>query len=226
MRKTFAPALLGALFLALPTLASPSAPPGAPCLPPPKGDSFTTTALVEIRGKLRHPIQFRAIYPPKDFVTISSGGQTYRLETGGFDALALRLNGKTVIVKGRLEKRKEPSPVYLPTWPPTLFSATHEVVVVTSIEAVEEDYVRRTEAVEVRGQLLTPRGAPESMAHKGVSHLISVNGTAYWLVLGGNNALHSRAKQLSGKTVVLTGTLEQRVGGMTVILVNDLREAV
>jgi hypothetical protein len=228
MWKTL-PALAGlGLFLTLPVLAGEPAKqgiiPGKPCIP--TDDSITKTVFVEIRGKLIYPKYFRTIYPPKDFVTINVGSKTGEAQAfvlefadSKLDALAQKLSGQTVVVKGRLELRKYPSLIYLPTFPKRPTYETRQVVVVTSIEPVESDYVHRTEHVEIKGTLTFDPS--KIMRPYGVSQYITVKGQRYYLHFGKNAGLQKLAGKLTGETVVVTGTLD-RTQGMNIVHVTGL----
>src|SRR5262249_37274185 len=55
-------------------------------------------------------------------------------------------------------------------------------VTVSDVRAEEgQEYVRRQEQVEIRGRLVRATAVPDSVAYKGLSHLITRNGKAYWL---------------------------------------------
>src|SRR5262245_10518911 len=97
-------AALAALSLTLPALADSLV---KRC--PEPGDYFQKTTLVEIRGKLDCPDKIPAIWPaPRP--SIQAGASSHSLEFANekLAALAQKLHGKTVLLKGRIETRFEP----------------------------------------------------------------------------------------------------------------------
>jgi hypothetical protein len=174
--------------LALPALTALSCPPPPPLTP----DYLKKTVHVEIKGKLSH-VQLDMVVPveprhPFDFWQIIAGGKTYRLDfLGGkhFFDLANKLEGKAVIVTGTLDGG---------------------VVRLSEMKA-DEDYVKWTTAVEVRGRLQSVplRCGPGSKAWS-----VVVDGKTYSLDFA-TPELQKLAEPLDGKTAVITGDLKNDV---------------
>jgi hypothetical protein len=237
MWKTFAPVLAGlSLVLALPALGAEEDAARIPCgciIPwPQPPEYFKKTITVEIKGKLdrrdySHLAEQRLLQDATRGIVadwfITANGQTYQLDFGGnatFQALAEKLNGKTVILTGRLVEPVAILKPCLEIYRPRKFQP---VVVVTSLRAAEDDFVHKTETVEISGKLVFS-SVPDSMDYKDVDCLVSVNGKGYWLSFVGNKELRTMAHKLRGQTVVVTGTLEHR-RTVTVVVVTSLKPA-
>jgi hypothetical protein len=180
------------------------------CLPPPlTQDYLKKTVRVEIKGKLDHIlIQLEphdmldpgfpmSTLPFLDSWQITVGGKTYTLDLGGnsdvekgpihrgFADDANKLAGKAVIVTGTLNG---------------------DTVQVSGLRA-DEDYVKQTTEVEVRGQL---RGEAVPSFWEGgaqfVAWSVTVDGKFYALTFA-TPELEKLATTLAGKAVVLTGVL-------------------
>jgi NAD-dependent DNA ligase len=189
------------------------------------------TILVEIKGKLeRIEVPDRLGSPRdddglslmvvfKEVWQITADGKTYELD---FDSnkelreMAEKLNGKTVILTGRLEERSRrvrvsagsegsKTPVYM--------HVPYHVVVVTGLKAAEGDYVKQMIQVEVRGKLswYNPYLILEAKELLAKVWTVTANGTTYELDFGGNKCLAGMIQKLEGKTVLVTGTLETRL---------------
>jgi hypothetical protein len=168
------------------------------------------TNTVEIKGKLGM-IQGEITtfnWPPQAnkqglvteyFVTVNWKKYNLRLSEK-LEKLAEKLAGKTVVLTGTLKDGQ---------------------VIVSTLRAAQGDYVRRWDSVEIRGQLIFP-DIEQSKALTDVSCMITVNGKGYWLIL--DSKLLQQAKQWQGRTVVVTGTVEQRPG-LRVVHVTDLKVA-
>jgi hypothetical protein len=185
--------------LALPALAALGCPPP----PPLTQDYLKKTVRVEIQGKLTH-VQSRLEGPrdPRfpmpdiayiDFWQVSAGGKTYQLDFRGgkhFFDLANKLEGKTAIVTGTLDGA---------------------LVRVTEMKA-DEDYVKETTEVEVRGHLqliytIFPNVGTNRVERDLAAVKIAVDGKTYKLNLTPD--LSKLAETLDGKAVVLTGVLDK-----------------
>jgi hypothetical protein len=172
--------------LALPALTALGCPPP----PPLTQDYLKKTVRVEIKGKLSHVRRENDGTDPRDIAFIdywqmSAGGNTYQLNFRGnkhFFDLAGRFEGKTVIVTGTLDG---------------------SVVGLSEIKA-DEDYVKETTEVEVRGRLQSVplRCGPGSKAWN-----VVVDGKTYFLEFA-TPELRKLADSLDGKTAVITGTLQ------------------
>jgi hypothetical protein len=139
---------------------------------------------------------------------------TYGLDFGGNKhlwAVAKKLGGKTVVVKGTLEK------------PRLRGGHLWNMITVTDLKAGECEAIHRVETVEIRGKLVFPP-LPKCVGYEGLSCMITVNGEAYWLDFQGNQQLGEKAFNLKGQTVVITGTLRQPSGhGPARVLVDSLK---
>jgi hypothetical protein len=178
------------------------------------GDSVQKTVVLTLKGKLMVEAGWMGDSRDQDdpLYRMTVNGVTYGLDFGASRVLASttnKLSGHVVVVTGKLEARR------------TLAGKLWQTLVVTDLRADQSAYVHKTEAVEVRGKLVFV-GLPESMFHKGVDCLVSVNGKGYWLSFAGNKELLERAKQWQNQTVVVTGTLEHR-GTVEVVIVNGLK---
>jgi hypothetical protein len=205
-------------FRSFPTMCVPQAPRyaviGVGDLKAGAGDSVKKTVLLTLKGKLIVQAGWMGDSRDQDdpLYRITVHGVTYGLDFGANQVLASttdKLSGQVVVVTGKLETRR------------TLAGKLWQTLVVTDLRADQGEYVHKTEAVEVRGKLVFV-GIPESMFHKGVDCLVSVNGKGYWLSFAGNKELVERAKKLQNQTVVVTGTLEHR-GTVEVVIVKGLK---
>jgi hypothetical protein len=181
------------------------------------GDSVHKLNTVAIKGKLVINDKVRAcLYEDEPDYRVTVNGGTYGLDFGdnkAFLDLAAKLKGKTVVLTGTLEKRR-------------LFAGQLWTFVIVSDLKADVDYVRQSESVEIRGQLVFPP-LPDCVGYEGLSCLISVNGEAYWLDFGGNKKLAELARRLKGKSVVVEGTLGKRNGrGPVRVFVTRLSEPV
>jgi hypothetical protein len=168
-------------------------------LPPLTQDYLRKTVRVEIKGKLYHiRMWLEGPRDPKypmpnvgllDYWQITTGGKTFRLEFPERKLLtdeADRLAGKSVILAGTL---------------------AGDTIHVTGLKA-DEEYIKQTTEVEAHGQLsavtletIQPRIPPI------VAWNFVVNDKTYPLTFA-TPELENLAKTLDGKTVVLTGTLD------------------
>jgi hypothetical protein len=176
------------------------------CLPPPPPpvqDYLKKTVRVEIKGRLSHIVSdCRGPQDPKfpmptiwffDAWQMTMGGKTYTLEFGKRTEVteqANKLVGKTVIVTGNLDG-----------------STVH----VTGLKTNDE-YVKETTEVEVRGQLqffytLFPNIGTNRIEKDLAGVNIVVDGKTYKLDL--TPELFKLAQTLDGKTVILTGILNK-----------------
>jgi hypothetical protein len=181
---------------------------------PGAGDSVKKTVLLTLKAKLILDAGWMGDSRDQDdpLYRITVHGVTYGLDFGGDHVLASttnKLSGQVVVVTGKLEIRR------------TLAGKLWQTVVVTDLRADQSEYVHKNETVEIRGKLVFV-GIPESMAHKGVDCLVSVNGQGYWLSFAGNKELLEQAKKLQNQTVVVTGTLDRR-WTVEVVIVNGLK---
>jgi hypothetical protein len=245
------------LFLALPVLAADGkGTTGTISFGPAEYVKKTTT--VEVKGTLRRVyVRGAAIeenYTTKDemarpypligrhYWQITAAGKTYRLDFGARKDLALlaqKLNGKTVLVAGRVEERMDMASaldkngVAIMTRP-IYWSA----IVVSRLEAVQTESVRETVEIEVLATL-EYRGAPQAGIWAGPhgvqpwqGYFVRANGQEYLLQLGNNAKLAEVAGKLRGQRVVVTGRLESWSNGggcipriYPLIVVTDLRLA-
>jgi hypothetical protein len=199
------------------------------CLPPPlTKDYVKKTVRVEIKGKLQrvrlpidvipldqldpNPPRTGPLLPRWDEVwQITVGDKTYILDLGdnsdvekgpitrGFTDLARKLAGKTVIITGMLNG---------------------DTVQVTGLKA-DEEYVKQTTEVEVRGQLQGIRFEPVIYKTGGpmIDIYVPPHYVAWNLVVDGKTysvsfptpELARLAETLDGKAVVISGELKNDV---------------
>jgi hypothetical protein len=179
---------------------------------------------VEIQGTLRKVT--RTIYigprlmtdkrfpmPTIDFIDvtvwkITVNGKTYELElnTKELQALAEKLNGRTVLLEGRLETRwREPNFRRRPhDLQPAIaiMPAPVSVVVVKRLESAE--FVKETVTVAISGKLeMNARLGYPAFESKTV---ITSGGKTYVLDFGNNAGLRLAGQLFDGKTVAIKGT--------------------
>jgi hypothetical protein len=166
------------------------------------GDSeglFSVNKVI-IKGKLFDSSIIPVPYQGFPMFTVSVKGVSYALDFDGNEALlarAKKLGRKTGVLQGVLEKK-------------VLGDTLWKVVTVTDLKADESEYVHRTETVEIRGQLVFPTATPASKGYQGLTCLITVNGTGYWLDFADAKQFADMAARLKGQKVVVTGTLGRR----------------
>jgi hypothetical protein len=180
------------------------------CLPPPLVQDYVKkTVRVEIKGQLKHivirepiewPLERRdGKYPmPKIFFMdswqVSAGDKTYTVDFGerkDVTDLANKLDGKTVIVNGTLD---------------------NGTVHVTGLKA-DEEYVKQTTEVELRGRL---KGVRLKFRDIGFPEPNDVVDFLAWNVTVGDKTyslnfatpeLEKLAEALDGQAILLTGEL-------------------
>jgi hypothetical protein len=175
--------------LALPALTALGCPPP----PPLTQDYLKKTVRVEIKGKLSHVRRKNDGSDPRDIAFIdywqvSAGGKAYQLDFRGgkhFFDLAGKLEGKPVIVTGTLDGA---------------------LVRLTEMKA-DQDYVKETIEVEVRGRLQSVplRCGPGSKAWS-----VVVDSKTYSLDFAAPE-LRKLADSLDGKTAIITGVFQDAV---------------
>jgi hypothetical protein len=179
------------------------------------GDSeglFAANQVV-IKGKLFDSSILPVPYQDFPKFTVSVKGVSYALDFDGNQALlarAKKLGRKTVILQGILGTK-------------VLGDTLWKVVTVTDLKADEGEYIHRTETVEIRGQIVFPP-LPDCVGYQGLFCMITVNGEGHWLDFQDHKNLAALARNLKGKTVIITGTLGKRSGcGPVRVLVDGMK---
>ena len=147
---------------------------------------------------------------------IAGNGKSYVLNFGNRAALekfARKYDGKMIIIRGTQGPDRSFPVMCRPQFTTMPSMDVHEVEVVDNGVVLKVSdplggVVQVTERWQVRGKLIRPSSIPESMGYKGLWCKVEVNGTAYWLDLGGHEQL---AQKLLGQTVIVTGRYGPRL---------------
>ena len=194
--------------------------------PPPRPDGlFKKIVSVEMQGTLRKVVERyyrgpqlmndkRFPMPTYDFIIVTRweitvNGKTYELELGTkeLQALAEKLNGKAVLLEGRLETRwrdRNRPPVRPGEVQLMIASIPVPVSVVVVNRLQNAEFVKETVTVVISGKL-------EMKARLGYpapdfQTVITSGGKTYVLDLGGNAGLRLAGQLFDGKTVTVKGT--------------------
>ncbi len=184
-------------------------------------DSYIRLPIDILKGK---PIDL-AIQRLKWVVT--ANGQVYTLDFNGHPellALAQKIEGQTVILGGWLETRE----ILRPDWavPMTLemddsglvigrpkrmpiVPAFEEVIKVQSLKRANTGHIKEIVLVEMKGKLSYTGGIAIEQTPEGVNGYLEIDGQSHPLDFG-NDKLAYRAKQMHGRTVIVTGKFEDR----------------
>lgn len=194
------------------------------------------TVHIEVKGKLERVPDDSYIRLPIDVLkgkpidlaiqrlkwVVTANGQVYTLDFGGNQellALAQKLEGQTVILSGIHETRQThlyfdwPEPRVparlLIERPMSTAPVTEEVIKVQSLKPAHTGHIKQIVLVEMKGKLTYTGGITIEQTPEGVNGYLEIDGQSHPLDFG-NDKLAYRAKQMHGRTVIVTGKFVDR----------------